>query len=68
MAQLECLTSYFLTDKYLKDINRINENGFKGKVAMEWANLLHEMFSGKNNAIRPRNFHNIMCTVDERLL
>jgi ubiquitin C-terminal hydrolase len=60
-SALQCLSNtvplaeYFLSDKYMQDINKVNPLGLKGKLAKEFAALLKEMWSGAT-CIAPINF------------
>lgn len=50
------LTEYFLTDRYVPEINRTNLLGMKGLVAESYANLLKDVWSGKYSVISPVDF------------
>ena len=48
------LTQYFLEGKFAKEINRQNPLGSGGHVAMAYATLLKEVWSGNYSALAPR--------------
>ena len=48
------LTQYFLEGTYSKDLNRKNPLGSGGQVAMAYAALLKEVWSGNYSALAPR--------------
>ena len=49
------LTTYFLTDKYLEDINKKNEEGLYGKLANVWYDLLKEYWLSNARNGNPGN-------------
>ena len=49
------LTTYFLTDKYLEDINKKNEEGLYGKLANAWYDLLKEYWLSNARTGNPGN-------------
>ncbi|XP_007499908.1 ubiquitin carboxyl-terminal hydrolase 4 isoform X3 [Monodelphis domestica] len=50
------LTEYFLKDKYEAEINRDNPLGMKGEIAEAYAELIKQMWSGRNTQVAPRMF------------
>ncbi len=54
------LTDYFRSDEYKKEINLVNPFGCKGEIAEAYADLVNEMWSGKNSFTMPRNFKVIL--------
>ncbi|XP_069500295.1 ubiquitin carboxyl-terminal hydrolase 4 isoform X2 [Ambystoma mexicanum] len=50
------LTEYFLTDKYESEINRQNPLGMKGEIAEAYAELIKQIWSGRNSFVAPRMF------------
>ncbi|XP_038628171.1 ubiquitin carboxyl-terminal hydrolase 4 isoform X1 [Tachyglossus aculeatus] len=50
------LTEYFLNDKYEAEINRDNPLGMKGEIAEAFAQLIKQMWSGRNAQVVPRMF------------
>jgi ubiquitin carboxyl-terminal hydrolase 4/11/15 len=49
------LTTYFLTGKYEKAINKKNKLGLQGKLANAWADLLNNYWNSNKNAGNPSN-------------
>ncbi|KAM4722665.1 ubiquitin carboxyl-terminal hydrolase 4 [Rhinophrynus dorsalis] len=50
------LTEYFLSDEYKKEINRENPLGMKGEIAVAYADLIRQIWSGDNSYVAPRMF------------
>uniref|UniRef100_A0A2K5DEW0 Ubiquitin carboxyl-terminal hydrolase 4 n=1 Tax=Aotus nancymaae TaxID=37293 RepID=A0A2K5DEW0_AOTNA len=50
------LTDYFLKDEYEAEINRINPLGMKGEIAEAYADLIKQMWSGRDAHVAPRMF------------
>ncbi|XP_068951822.1 ubiquitin carboxyl-terminal hydrolase 4 isoform X3 [Petaurus breviceps papuanus] len=50
------LTEYFLKDEYEAEINRDNPLGMKGEIAEAYAELIKQMWSGRNTQVAPRMF------------
>ncbi|XP_031519197.1 ubiquitin carboxyl-terminal hydrolase 4 isoform X2 [Papio anubis] len=50
------LTDYFLKDKYEAEINRDNPLGMKGEIAEAYAELIKQMWSGRDAHVAPRMF------------
>ncbi|WKY05989.1 hypothetical protein Q1695_006301 [Nippostrongylus brasiliensis] len=48
------LTGYFLSNRYVADINERNPLGTRGELARAYGDLLHNMWSGENTSIVPR--------------
>ncbi|KAK6060635.1 ubiquitinyl hydrolase 1 [Cooperia oncophora] len=48
------LTGYFLSNRYVADINERNPLGTRGELARAYGDLLHNMWSGENCSIVPR--------------
>jgi ubiquitin carboxyl-terminal hydrolase 4/11/15 len=49
------LTTYFLTGKYEKAINKKNKLGLQGKLANAWADLLNNYWNSNKSAGNPSN-------------
>jgi len=49
------LTTYFLTGKYEKAINKKNKLGLQGKLANAWADLLNNYWNSNKNSGNPSN-------------
>ena len=45
-----------LAGNYKKELNPQNPLGMKGEIAKAYAELLHQMWSGYNSYVSPRNF------------
>ncbi|XP_036189465.1 ubiquitin carboxyl-terminal hydrolase 4 isoform X4 [Myotis myotis] len=50
------LTDYFLRDEYEAEINRDNPLGMKGEIAEAYAELIKQMWSGRDAHVAPRMF------------
>ncbi|XP_068109005.1 ubiquitin carboxyl-terminal hydrolase 4 [Hyperolius riggenbachi] len=50
------LTEYFLTDEYKSEINKENPLGMKGEIAMAYAELIRQIWSGEHSYVAPRMF------------
>ncbi|XP_004451955.1 ubiquitin carboxyl-terminal hydrolase 4 isoform X2 [Dasypus novemcinctus] len=50
------LTDYFLKDEYEAEINRDNPLGMKGEIAEAYAELIKQMWSGRDAYVAPRLF------------
>ncbi|XP_047630072.1 ubiquitin carboxyl-terminal hydrolase 4 isoform X5 [Phacochoerus africanus] len=50
------LTDYFLKDEYEVEINRDNPLGMKGEIAEAYAELIKQMWSGRDAHVAPRMF------------
>ncbi|KAK6747517.1 hypothetical protein RB195_000614 [Necator americanus] len=48
------LTEYFLSNRYVADINERNPLGTHGELARAYGDLLHNMWSGENVSVMPR--------------
>ena len=53
------LTIYFLSEDYLKDINRANKLGMGGNLAEIWGNLLHEYWILHTRVGEPSELKNL---------
>ncbi|XP_054022957.1 ubiquitin carboxyl-terminal hydrolase 4 [Dryobates pubescens] len=50
------LTDYFLEDKYEAEINQNNPLGMRGEIAEAYADLIKQMWSGRQSYVAPRVF------------
>ncbi|NXL64371.1 UBP4 hydrolase, partial [Chordeiles acutipennis] len=50
------LTEYFLEDKYEAEINQNNPLGMRGEIAEAYAELIKQMWSGRQSHVAPRMF------------
>ncbi|XP_035750711.1 ubiquitin carboxyl-terminal hydrolase 4 [Egretta garzetta] len=50
------LTDYFLEDKYEAEINQSNPLGMRGEIAEAYAELIKQMWSGRQSHVAPRMF------------
>ncbi|KAH6929254.1 hypothetical protein HPB50_025374 [Hyalomma asiaticum] len=61
-AALQCmsntppLTEYFMTDRYLSELNDSNPLGMRGEIAKSYADLIKVMWSGNCSSVIPRPF------------
>eukprot|EP01100_Stratorugosa_tubuloviscum_P004923 TRINITY_DN2246_c0_g2_i1.p1 TRINITY_DN2246_c0_g2~~TRINITY_DN2246_c0_g2_i1.p1 ORF type:complete len:1354 (+),score=607.11 TRINITY_DN2246_c0_g2_i1:120-4181(+) len=56
LSNTECLTDFFLTRGFEKDINTQNKLGMQGNLAKTYCNLLINMWSGESSAFSPNEF------------
>ena len=56
MSNVPILTQYFLDNKHEKEINETNPLGTKGNLALAYADLVKEMWSGQKSYTTPRAF------------
>lgn len=56
MSNVPLLTDYFRRSSYKSEINLDNPLGCKGLLAEAYADLINEIWSGKNSYTVPRNF------------
>lgn len=56
MSNIPALTEYFLSRKYIDEINTDNPIGSGGMLAKEYANLLTNLWAGNDSSYAPRNF------------
>jgi|JI61114C2RNA_FD_contig_41_2052271_length_1406_multi_2_in_0_out_0_1 ubiquitin carboxyl-terminal hydrolase 4/11/15 len=47
------LTNYFLTDKYISEINKENNLGTKGDLSTTYAKLLKQLWMGSDSSVSP---------------
>ncbi|NXX77179.1 UBP4 hydrolase, partial [Urocolius indicus] len=50
------LTEYFLEDKYEAEINQSNPLGMRGEIAEAYAELIKQIWSGRQSHVAPRMF------------
>ena len=62
------LTEYFLTQKFINDINEKNVDGAKGKLAKEWYNLLNYYWNTTNIVGNPKNIKKIVGSKNRKFL
>lgn len=56
LSNIPPLTEYFLKDKYTDELNEDNPLGMKGEIARAYAELIKQIWSGKNSYVTPRPF------------
>jgi ubiquitin carboxyl-terminal hydrolase 8 len=54
LNQIESFSQYFLQERYLKDMNRLNPLGSGGNVATAYASLLKKVWSNEYSTLVPR--------------
>ncbi len=55
MSNVPLLTEYFTSNKYASEINKVNPLGQNGELAVAYADLVKEMWDGKNSYTSPRH-------------
>ena len=50
------IDKFFLSQKYLNDLNETNPIGFQGKLAENWCGILNDLWHGTNGSINPMKF------------
>jgi len=56
LSHTDIITKFFLSNEYLKDINRDNPLGTGGNLATEYDNLLKELWFGTTPSMNPASF------------
>jgi ubiquitin carboxyl-terminal hydrolase 4/11/15 len=56
MSNVPLLTDYFKSGRHLKELNKENPLGRKGELALAYAELVNEIWSGNNSYTTPRQF------------
>ncbi|XP_076448226.1 ubiquitin carboxyl-terminal hydrolase 4-like [Babylonia areolata] len=56
MSNVPSLTSYMLSGQWQEELNKENPLGMRGEIAVSFAELIREMWSGICNYTVPRNF------------
>ncbi len=54
------LTQFFVEEKYLAELNTNNALGWGGKIAMEYAKLIKDIWSGKFTTVAPRALKDVI--------
>lgn len=62
LSNIPPLTEYFLKDKYQDELNEDNTLGMKGEIAKAYAELIKQLWSGKNSYVTPRPFK-VKCQI-----
>ena len=60
------LTEYFLSNKYLADINLDNPLGTKGKLVKAYGSMLTDLWSGQHKAVAPSDVKRSVSSFTER--
>eukprot|EP00808_Paulinella_micropora_P025630 g80954.t1 len=60
------LTDFFVENKHKAQVNRENPLGWQGRVAMEYGNLLSEIWSGQYTVVYPTKFKQVMGEIQPR--
>ncbi|XP_039531095.1 ubiquitin carboxyl-terminal hydrolase 15-like isoform X4 [Pimephales promelas] len=56
LSNVPPLTEYFLKDKHQEELNEDNPLGMKGEIAKAYAELIKQLWSGKQSCVTPRPF------------
>lgn len=56
MSNTPPLTEYFLSDRYLDDLNRENPLGMHGEIAIAYADMIKALWGGYTQTYAPRAF------------
>jgi hypothetical protein len=56
LSHTEALTTYFLTNAHLTDINRSNPLGHGGRIASAYGDLVRDLWSGEYSVVTPGAF------------
>ena len=60
------LTYYFLSKKFLKDINKSNRDGAGGKLAMAWYDLIYYYWNSNHRYGNPHSIKNIVASKNRK--
>jgi len=66
LSQTVPLVDYFLTQKFVPDINTTNPLGQKGELAEKYFELLKELWSASTSVVEPRLFKKQIERCDQR--
>ena len=56
LSNCEDLTKFFLSNKYISEINNLNNLGIKGEISKAYYLLLNDLWKGNKKSISPINF------------
>jgi len=62
MSNVPPLTKYMKSDRWKEELNADNPLGMRGEIATSYAQLIQNMWSGKQCSTAPRNFK-VQCAV-----
>ena len=51
-----CILPFIIAGNYKKELNPQNPLGMRGEIAIAYAELMMQMWSGYNSYVSPRNF------------
>ncbi len=54
LSNTTLLTEFFLSRKYVNDINRVNVNSNGGRLAEAYGDLMEAMWSGNDKVVKPQ--------------
>ena len=60
MSNVPELTKYFLSECHVKEYNKTNSLGMKGRLAQAYGNLMKTMWNGRENSTRADEFKRIV--------
>ncbi|KAG1926570.1 ubiquitin carboxyl-terminal hydrolase 15-like isoform X1 [Pimephales promelas] len=60
LSNVPPLTEYFLKDKHQEELNEDNPLGMKGEIAKAYAELIKQLWSGKQSCVTPRPFKTLV--------
>eukprot|EP00457_Paulinella_chromatophora_P001305 gb/GEZN01001307.1/.p1 GENE.gb/GEZN01001307.1/~~gb/GEZN01001307.1/.p1 ORF type:complete len:930 (+),score=171.77 gb/GEZN01001307.1/:25-2814(+) len=60
------LTDFFVDNKHKAQVNRENPLGWQGRVALEYGNLLQEIWGGSYSTVSPSKFKQVMGEIQPR--
>ena len=55
LSNTTLLTNFFVSKKYVEDINRVNVNSNGGRLAEAYGNLMEAMWSGNDKVVKPQD-------------
>lgn len=61
LSHTQELTKYFLSNRYLSEVNKDNVLGCKGELVEEYAELMKSLWNKSGKFFIPKNFHWIVC-------
>jgi ubiquitin carboxyl-terminal hydrolase 8 len=68
LASTKKLVAYFLNDQYNNDLNRVNDLGFRGEIADEFAVIVQAIWGGYCRIIAPRRFKALIGQFNEQFI
>lgn len=67
LVHSDIFAEYFATNTFLKDLNLENKHGYKGRLALVFGKVTHELWMARNHKyIAPRAFYREICQLNDQ--